>query len=168
MRYCLQCGDGLEFRLLDGRNREVCGKCGWIYYPQLKVGVGVLIEKDSRLLLLQRAHKPWKDCWNLPAGYVEVDENPRDAAKREVFEETALSVEVGELFQMYYFDDDPRGNGIMLLYEAKSVSGQLKYNDEVKSARYFSWQDIPNELTGAGDDRAIWEWRERARKKHDR
>lgn len=47
MRYCLQCGTGLEFRLLDGRNREVCGKCGWVYYPQLKVGVGTAL-KSSR------------------------------------------------------------------------------------------------------------------------
>jgi ADP-ribose pyrophosphatase YjhB (NUDIX family) len=167
MHYCLECGTSLDFRLLDGRNREVCGKCGWVYYPQLKVGVGVLVERDGRLLLLQRAHEPWKGMWNLPAGYVEVDENPRDAAMREVLEESGLDIEVGELFRMYYFDDDPRGNGIMLVYKAKSVNGELKINAEVNSARFFLRQDIPDTLAGAGDERAVREWRKRTRENHE-
>ena len=165
MSYCLKCGSGLEIRLLDGRDREICGRCGWVYYPQLKVGAGVLIEKDGCLLLLQRAHEPWKGYWNIPAGYVEVDENPIDAARREALEETGLDVEIGELIGVYYFDDDPRGNGIMFVYLAKSVNGQLKIDDEASFARYFSWQDVPENLAGAGDNRVIGEWRLKAQAK---
>lgn len=165
MSYCLKCGSGLDIRLLDGRDREICERCGWVYYPQLKVGAGVLIEKDGCLLLLQRAHEPWKGYWNIPAGYVEVDENPIDAVRREALEETGLDVEIGELIGVYYFDDDPRGNGIMFVYLAKSVSGQLKIDDEASFARYFSCQDIPENLAGAGDNRVIGEWRLKAQAK---
>jgi 8-oxo-dGTP diphosphatase len=167
MSYCLKCGTELETRSLDGRNREVCGRCGWIYYPQLKVGAGVLIEKDGCLLLLQRAHEPWKGYWNLPAGYVEADENPIDAAKREAMEETGLDVEIGGLFRVYYFDDDPRGNGIMFVYLAKSANGHLKIDDETSFAQYFSWQNIPDNLAGGGDNQVIVEWCIRAKKSNE-
>lgn len=104
---------------MDSREREICPACGWVYYLQLKVGAGVLIEKDDQILLLQRAHEPWKEAWNIPAGYVEADEHPKDAAKREVFEETGLVVEIGELLKAYYYSDDPRGNGVALIYKAE-------------------------------------------------
>jgi 8-oxo-dGTP diphosphatase len=162
MNYCLKCGTRLETRLLDGRDREICGRCGWVFYPQLKVGAGVLIEKKGCLLLLQRAHEPWKGCWNIPAGYVEADENPIDAARREAQEETALDVEIGELMGVYYFNDDPRGNGIAFVYRAKSVNGQLQIDVEASSARYFPWQDIPENLAGGGHNQAVWEWRLKA------
>jgi hypothetical protein len=37
---------------------------------------------DGRLLLLQRSRDPWRGAWNLPAGYVEADEDPARAAGR--------------------------------------------------------------------------------------
>lgn len=159
MHYCFLCGTELALRFLDHRDREVCPNCGWVHYPQLKVGVGVLVENNGCLLLLQRAHEPWAGYWNLPAGYVEVDEYPSDAAKREVLEETGLSVELSELESLYYFDDDPRGNGIMLVYKATKVTGELNFDcDEVSSAQYFSRQSIPENLAGGADDRIIREW----------
>jgi ADP-ribose pyrophosphatase YjhB (NUDIX family) len=165
MNYCLKCGTDLKIHLLDGRDRQVCERCGWVYYPQLKVGAAVLIEKDGCLLLLRRNNEPWKGCWNLPAGYVEADENPIDAAAREAKEETGLNVEIGELEKVYYFDDDPRGNGIVFVYLVKHVKGFLKRNDESSSARYFSWQDVPENLAKGGHNQAINEWRLRAQKK---
>ncbi len=163
MHYCFLCGSELELRFLDHRDREACPNCGWVHYPQLKVGVGVLIENDGCLLLLQRAHEPWAGYWNLPAGYAEADEAPIEAAKRETLEETGLRVELGKLEHLYYFDDDPRGNGIMLVYKATKISGELNINrDEVSSAQYFSWQNIPKNLAGGADDRIVKKWREDA------
>lgn len=166
MHHCMQCGSNLELHLHGGREREMCGECGWIYYPQLKVGAGVLIEKEGGLLLLQRAYNPWQGDWNLPAGYVEVDESPRAAAKREAMEETGLNVEVGELVQEYFFDDDPRGNGVLFLYRAKTLNGKLTINNEVRASRYFSWQEIPVNLAGGGHDRAVLDWRAQAQEKY--
>jgi 8-oxo-dGTP pyrophosphatase MutT (NUDIX family) len=42
-------------------------------------------------LLLERTHEPFKGRWNLPAGYVEADESPVQAALRETCEEPAAS-----------------------------------------------------------------------------
>ncbi len=156
--YCFECGTPLEVRLIDHRNREICPQCGWIHYAQLKVGAAVLIEHDHKLLLLQRNHEPWKGSWMVPAGYVEADENPKEAARREVAEETGLLVELGDLHHVYYFNDDPRGNGVVFVYKAEKVMGELQVNNEATSAEYFSWRSIPADLTGGGHDQMIRDW----------
>lgn len=163
--YCFECGAPLEVRLAETREREVCPRCGWVYYAQLKVGAAVLIEKQNRLLLLQRNHEPWKGSWMVPAGYVEADEDPRDAARREVLEETGLQVELGELHHVYYFDDDPRGNGVSFVYRAENVAGELKINSESMAAGYFCWWEIPSFLTLGGHDKMILEWRTQAQQR---
>ena len=143
---------------MDNREREICPACDWVYYAQLKVGAAVLIEQDGRLLLLRRNHEPWKGTWMVPAGYVEADENPRIAAVREVREETGLEVVVGDLHQVFYFDDDPRGNGVSFVYKAEEIFGEINLNNESTEARFFRWNEIPSELTLGGHNKMIAEW----------
>ena len=111
MKYCSECGAKLEIRTLEGRDREVCPACGRVHYRQLKVGAAAVIERDGKLLLLQRTHKPFAGCWNLPAGYAEADESPDQTAVREVFEEIGLRVEVDALLGLYFFQDAGRTAG---------------------------------------------------------
>jgi putative (di)nucleoside polyphosphate hydrolase len=58
------------------------------------VGV-VVLDRDGRVLALQRAGQPGQ--WQLPQGGLEEGEDPRDAALRELCEETGLGVEDVEL-----------------------------------------------------------------------
>ena len=161
--YCYQCGGELEVQIVDHREREICSRCSWVHYAQLKVGAAVIIEQDGKLLLLQRAHEPWIGSWMIPAGYVEADEDPMDAAKREVLEETGLNVELGDLVKTYYFDDDPRGNGVAFVYKAAKVIGEISLNGEATNAGYFGYDEIPSYLTKGGHDKIIGEWSLQAR-----
>ena len=95
--YCLRRGQPLHAVYSDGRQRLICDQCGWIYFPQLKVSAAALIQQDGRLLLLCRQHDPWKGDWYLPAGYVEVDEDPARAVERETYEECGLQVNARRL-----------------------------------------------------------------------
>jgi len=156
--FCLMCGSQMMSREIEDRPREQCPKCGWIYYQQLKLGSAVLIEKDGHLLLLQRSYQPWKGSWNLPAGYVEVDETPEQAAVREVREETGLEIEIDRLLRTFFFDDDPRGNGLLVLYRGVVVGGQLNGSGESTAHGYFSAGSLPEDLCGAGHSRAILAW----------
>lgn len=142
----------------DEREREVCPRCGWVYYPQQKLSAAGLVVKNDRLLLVRRASDPWKGCWYLPAGYVEVDEDPAEAARREVLEETGLHVRVSRLLDGYYFDDDPRGNGFLLVYACHIREGELILTPETNEAGYFSREQIPQPLAGAAHARAILDW----------
>jgi 8-oxo-dGTP diphosphatase len=64
------------------------------------VGVGGFIHRDGRVLLIKRRFDPNKGKWSLPGGLLELGEDPEEAAKREVREETGLEVSVEGLFQV--------------------------------------------------------------------
>ncbi len=160
MRFCADCGTSLVLKEIEKRQRAYCPKCQRIHYEQLKVGAGALIELDKRILLLQRNQAPFAGCWNLPAGYVEADESPVEAVIREVYEEVGLQVKVTGLVDVYFFNDDPRGNGILVVYNCIIVGGVLTESDEATAPSYFVSQDIPIHLAGGGHDQAIRAWQE--------
>jgi len=59
-------------------------------------GVGALITReDGAVLLIKRGQEPYLGCWSLPGGNIQSGESARIACRREVLEETGLSVEVG-------------------------------------------------------------------------
>ncbi len=57
------------------------------------VGVGALVMKDQRVLLVRRAAPPEAGKWALPGGKVELGEGVLEAARRELIEETGLDCE---------------------------------------------------------------------------
>jgi len=162
MPYCYQCGSLLSNRVIENYPREVCPECGWVHYMQVKPTAGVLVEKDKHLLVVQRSYEPWKGCWNLPAGYMEVDESPRQCAEREALEETGLKIKSGRLIDVYHYNDDPRGNGLLILYEGSITGGMIKSNAEVVRIEFLPYSEllcVP--LAGGSHDRAIKNWIER-------
>ncbi|MFN8472855.1 MAG: NUDIX domain-containing protein [Anaerolineae bacterium] len=161
-RFCLQCGAALETRDQDGRSRPVCPACGWVYYAQHKVCVGAIVVQGSEVLLLRRTRPPYAGAWGIPAGYVEIDETPGQAAARETLEETGLAVAVGPMLGVYPFDDDPRGAGLLLAYLARPIAGELRASEEGE-VRWTPLDALPEALVGAGQSAALLEWRQEAR-----
>ncbi|MFN2166404.1 MAG: NUDIX domain-containing protein, partial [Anaerolineae bacterium] len=162
--YCSHCGAELLEREVAGRLRPVCGACGQVVYAHLKVGSGVLILRDGALLLLKRSDDSdaFPGAWNLPSGYCEADEAPGVAAARETAEETGLQVQIGRLVDVCHFDDDPRGAGLLLAYEAEITGGELRVDGkEAVAAGYFTPDRLPQPLCGGGHDQAIIAWQAR-------
>lgn len=65
------------------------------------VGVGGVVVREGRALVVRRAHDPRKGEWSLPGGVVELGEALTDALRREIREETGLDVEVGPLIETF-------------------------------------------------------------------
>ena len=75
------------------------------------VGVGAVVVRDGRALIVRRAHEPRKGEWSLPGGLLDLGESLADAAQREVREETGLDVEIGpiiETFDRVHRDEEGR------------------------------------------------------------
>ncbi len=159
INFCQHCGSAVEKRIIEGRQREVCPVCGTVFYHQWKVSAGVRVVNDGQLLLVQRGIDPWRGMWHMPAGYVEADELPRAAAEREAREETGLNVQAGELVDCYLETSDPRGNVIVLLYDAVIVNGEMIPSCETESVGFFTPEEISAlPLAGLCSQKEIDDW----------
>jgi len=65
------------------------------------VGVGGVVVRGRRALIIKRAHEPRRGEWSIPGGTVELGERLVDAVRRELREETGLEVEVGRVLEMF-------------------------------------------------------------------
>lgn len=107
-RYCWRCATPLP-----RRPPVKCSRCGEEHYANPKpCGEAVVID-DGCVLLVQRANEPWQGCWDVPGGFCEGDEHPRDAARRELREEVGLAAEpvsyLGTWIDVY---GDPAPDGL--------------------------------------------------------
>jgi len=65
------------------------------------VGVGGVVIRDGRALIVRRGTEPLKGEWSIPGGALELGENLEQAVRRERLEETGLQVSVIELLEVY-------------------------------------------------------------------
>lgn len=84
-------------------------------------GAGALVERDGRVLMVrQRRH--YGVYWELPSGYVEAGESFEQAAAREVLEEAAIAVEVGDLLcTMLWEREHDRRRNLLAFFLAAAV-----------------------------------------------
>lgn len=157
--FCLKCGTRLSLKMIEDRLREVCENCGWVNYEQIKLSAGALVERGGKVLLVQRAYDPWYGCWHFPSGYIEVDEVPERAAEREVREESGLVITCGELVNAYLYQDDPRGNGVILIYRAASIKGEPTGSPETLQSRFFDREEVLHlPLAGQSGNQEVNDW----------
>jgi len=141
-RFCLRCGTSLETRKVAGKPRRACPACNFVHFVEPKLGVGVMVVEDSRLLLVRRAMEPERGRWSLPAGYLDYGESPVETAVREAREETGLEVRITGLVDAFH---NPPGAGasVFLLYRAERVSGEPAAGDDADAARFFARDELP-------------------------
>lgn len=106
-----------------------------------QVAVGAVVVKDGRLLMVRRANDPGAGLWSLPGGRVEHGEYLGDALRREVAEETGLTVEVRDLVGILEVTGEP--HYVILDYFAE-VSGadEPVASDDVSDARWVPLDEV--------------------------
>ena len=124
-----------------------CPDCGTEHYANAKPCGGALVEDGGRLLLVRRAHDPYDGHWDIPGGFCELREHPRDAAVREAREETGLEVTAGDCVGIWL--DDYGDTGIVTLncyYRCRVVGGSERPQaSEVSELRWFDPAELPPE-----------------------
>ena len=117
------------------------------YVSKIFVTVDVLVinKKTNEILLIKRLKEPFKNCWALPGGFVNENEDLEKAARRELFEET--NIETNEMIQIGTFGKpyrDPRGHMISVAYQTNLIENQkVKAKDDAKDVKWFSINDLP-------------------------
>lgn len=115
---------------------------------QIKVGAGVIIWQNNKVLLGKRLGPHGHAMWSFPGGHIEFGETPEDAAIREVVEETALTV---SQLQKLHFTSNIFDNGkqyITLFFIAKTYTGEVKNMEPEKCAgwEWFEPKALPEPL----------------------
>jgi ADP-ribose pyrophosphatase YjhB (NUDIX family) len=144
IQYCPQCGNSLSHQKRAGKLRPSCSQCDWVYFPDPKVAVIVIVKKDNQVLFVQRKYGLRKGHWTLPSGFVDAGEDPKLAAERECLEETGLVIHNLKLLDVMYSREDPHGASILIVYQADIKSGRLIPGDDANQAAYFQTDHLPS------------------------
>ena len=135
-RFCSVCGAQMAASTAISRH---CPHCGREVFPHITVAVLVLVLKDDKALLV-RARNFTGPFYGLVAGFLEPGEPLEECARREVQEETALTVG-----NIRYFGSQPwpYPSGLMVGFVGDCLEGDIALLDgELSEAAFFS-RDAP-------------------------
>lgn len=97
------------------------------------------------ILLIQRKNAPYKGCWALPGGFMEIDETIEQTAQRELEEETGLSKIT--LHQMHTYSAlyrDPRGRTLTIVFWGIcSDKSTLRAASDAETVQWFPYDNLP-------------------------
>jgi 8-oxo-dGTP diphosphatase len=118
-----------------------------------EAAVGVVCLRGEDVLLVRRAKAPLAGQWSLPGGRVEWGERVREAALRELAEETGCAAELIGLADVVDAlvagtADEPEADAhfILIDFAARWLSGEPRAGDDAAEARFFT----PEEIAGLG------------------
>lgn len=115
--------------------------------PFLAVSAAVI--RDGKVLVARRARQPAMGLYTLPGGVVEAGETLVEAVRREIREETSLTIEPVALAGyreaiIRAGDDRVERHFVILCFAARWVSGEPLPNEELAELRWL----LPSELAG--------------------
>ena len=116
--------------------------------PKLTVDCVVIDRDDNSILLIKRKYPPFKDCYALPGGFVDLNESCENACIRELKEETGLLIEKNFLKLIGVYSNpgrDPRRSTVSIAYMTLFDKGsqELHAGDDALEAKFESkWKEF--------------------------
>jgi len=116
-------------------------------YDKFHVGIHVFVIKDNKLLLGKRKNVYGAGSWGLPGGHLEQKEKMKDAAKRELLEETGLTAKSFD-FICLVNDNREDEHYIQVGFIAKDIKGKptIREPERCEEWKWFELNCLPEEM----------------------
>lgn len=117
-------------------------------YPHHPIlAVGAVVFKDQKVLLVKRGNPPGQGYWSIPGGRVHWGETLRQAAEREVMEETGICIIATEpvySFELFDYDEakNIRFHYYIVDFDGNYKGGDIQEGDDAVGACWASAQDL--------------------------
>jgi ADP-ribose pyrophosphatase YjhB (NUDIX family) len=142
VKYCPKCATELTTKHEGGRDRLACSACGWVYFGDFSIGVGGVVIRDGRALLIRRGQEPRRGWWQIPGGYCEHDEPFDVAVVREVYEEAGIRAKVENVLGLRHSLGAPSAN-VYVMFRLTPLEGEPVHDgEEITGAGFFSLDEI--------------------------
>lgn len=138
-RYCGICGAPMVFHTDISK---CCTKCGQEVWPALQIAIIVAVTRGNEEILLVQSRNFKHDYMGLVAGFVETGETLEECVRREVMEETGITIS-----DITYFASQPWPYpcGLMVGFKAKYVEGDVHLQlSELKKGGWFRRDNMPD------------------------
>jgi 8-oxo-dGTP diphosphatase len=164
-QHCPRCGAALR----GVENRVECDSCGFVHYSSSRpTASAFVLDEDGRILLARRAYEPDAGKWDVPGGFLEEGEDPVEGLRRELREEAAIEIDVGDFVGVFVdtYDDLPNPSHVLnLVWEARIAEGEPTPDDDVSELRWFPKDALPKDVDLAFRwlAKSLRHWGDRAR-----
>ena len=114
-----------------------------------KVGVGVIVVKDNKVLLEKRKNAHGEGTWGFPGGHLEFNEELEECAKREVMEEAGIEVRnirIGTFTNDKFEKEGKHYITLFILADYDSGEVNILEPDRTEKWEWCSWDDLPSPL----------------------
>ena len=105
---------------------------------EVRAAGGLVVREGKKGPELAVVHRPRYDDWSLPKGKLDGDESFKQAALREVEEETGFRCELEEELRPVRYRDRKGRSKVVRYWRMRPVEGSFRENDEVDELRWLS------------------------------
>ena len=116
---------------------------------QVKVGVGVIVIKDGRVLLGKRKKAHGAGSWHFPGGHLEFNEEVEDCAMREVLEEAGIkirNIRIGSATNDIFKEEEKHYITLFVLADYDSGEVRAMEPEKCEKWEWFGWENLPEPL----------------------
>lgn len=116
-------------------------------FPFPVIGVGAVVWKDDKVLLVKRGNPPRKGSWTLPGGKQQIGETIHQAVIREIREETGIEMTVIDVAAVVDLMDRDEQDRVVYHYTvidvvAEWLSGEAVAGDDAAAVRWAGQDDF--------------------------